>query len=149
MTTLFDLLAQACGLSQREAADFLRVRLDTIKSWASGRRQAPQDALAELATLANRIDTAAAEALAQIERMAAQHGIPSEIDLGVAADDAEAQSIGWPCVGAQCASLGLVVARGTKRGYRFRVSPRGSTVATAAALYSGDWSHPTSSGCGC
>jgi hypothetical protein len=133
MTTLFDLLAQACGLSQREAADFLRVRLDTIKSWASGRRQAPQDALAELAALANRIDTAAAEALAQIEKMVAQHGVPAEIDLGVAADDAEAQSIGWPCVGAQCASFGLVVARGTKRGYRFRVSPRGSTVATAAA----------------
>jgi hypothetical protein len=133
MTTLFDLLAQACGLSQREAADFLRVRLDTIKSWASGRRQAPQEALAELATLAARIDTAAIEAVAQIDAMAAQHGAPSEIDLGVASDDAEAQSIGWPCVGAQCASLGLVVARGTKRGYRFRVSPRGSTVATASA----------------
>ena len=136
MTTLFDLLVQTCGLSQREAADFLRVRLDTVKSWASGRRQAPHEALAELATLANRIDTAATEGLAQIEKMAAQHGALSEIDLGIASDDAEAQSIGWPCVGAQCASLGLVVARGTKRGYRFRISPRGSTVATASAAES-------------
>ena len=133
MTTLFDLLAHACGLSQREATDFLRVRLDPIKSWTSGRRQAPQEALAELAALAAHIDTAAIEAVAQIDAMAAQHGAPPEIDLGVASDDAEAQSIGWPCVGAQCASLGLVVARGTKRGYRFRVSPRGSTVATASA----------------
>ena len=49
-------------------------------------------------------------------------------------DDAEAQFIGWPCVGAQTACLALVVARGIKRGYRFRVIPRRSTVATAAAL---------------
>jgi hypothetical protein len=80
-----------------------------------------------------RIDAAATEALAQIEAMAIQHGQPAEIDLGLASDDAEAQSIGWPCIGAQCASLGLVVSRGMARGYRFRVSPRGSTVATAAA----------------
>lgn len=134
MVTLFSLLTHVCGLSQREVATTLRVRLDTAKSWATGRRQAPPEALDELVALAVRIETAANEALAQIETAAAQHGAPAaEIELGVASDDAEAQSIGWPCVGAQSACLALVVARGMKRGYRFRVTPRGSTVATAAA----------------
>ena len=111
----------------------LRVRLDTIKCWTTGRRQAPQEVLAELAILAGRIDAAATKTVAQIDTMAAHHGAPDEIDLGLAGDDAEAQSIGWPCIGAQCASLGLIVSRGMSRGYRFRVSPRGSTIATAAA----------------
>ncbi|MDA8231305.1 MAG: helix-turn-helix transcriptional regulator [Magnetospirillum sp.] len=133
MVTLFDLLVQVCGLSQREAAEVLRVRVDTVKSWVSGRRQASQEVLDELAALAARIEMAAVEALAQIENAATQHGAPSEIELGVASDDIEAKTLGWPCVGAQQACLGLVVARGTKRGYRFRVVPRGSTVATAAA----------------
>jgi len=140
MTTLFSLLAQACGLSHREAAEFVQVRIDTVKSWSSGRNACPARALDEMATLAARVATAAAEALAQIEAMAAQQGAPDVIDLGVASDDAEAQSIGWPCVGAQRASLGLIVARGMALGYRFSISPRGSTSATAAAAdaYSGE-----------
>jgi hypothetical protein len=131
--TLFAMLAQVCGLSQREAADVLRVRLDTVKSWAAGRRPAPPKALDELVALASRIETAATEALALIDATAAGHGAPAEIELGVASDDSEAQTLGWPCCGAQRASLALVAARGMKRGYRFRVVPRGSTVATAAA----------------
>jgi hypothetical protein len=134
VATLFSLLVQACGLSHREAADILRVRPDTVKSWSSGRNRTPDAVLEELAALAARIEKATAEALAQIETAAAQHGVPAEIELGVASDDAEAQFIGWPCVGAQTACLALVVARGIKRGYRFRVIPRRSTVATAAAL---------------
>jgi hypothetical protein len=133
MAMLFDLLIQACGLSQRRAADILKVRIDTIKSWASGRRQAPQEVLADLSALVVRIETEAAQLLAQIDDLADQHGEHAEIELGIASDDAEARSIGWPCVGAQRASLALVVARGMERGYRFRLVPRGSTVATAAA----------------
>lgn len=122
MTTIFAMLMQTCGLSHREAADVLHVRIDTVKSWSSGRRQAPQDALAELAALSARIEGAATEALAQIDAMADQHGIPEEIDLGIASDDVEARSIGWPCVGAQCASVALIVARGMQRGYKFGYS---------------------------
>ena len=133
MSTLFSLLVQVCGLSHREAAEMLKVRHDTVKSWSSGRNRTPDTVLEELVTLAARIEKAAAEALVQIETAAAQHGVPAEIELGVASDDAEAQSIGWPCIGAQAACLALVVARGMKLGYRFRVTPRGSTVATAAA----------------
>lgn len=133
MSTLFSLLVQVCGLSHREAAELLKVRHDTVKSWSAGRNRTPDAVLEELVALAARIEKAATEALAQIEAAAVQHGVPAEIELGIASDDAEAQSIGWPCVGAQSACLALVVARGMKRGYRFRVTPRGSTVATAAA----------------
>ncbi|MBB2158098.1 hypothetical protein HLH33_17650 [Gluconacetobacter diazotrophicus] len=133
MSTLFSLLVQVCGLSHREAAEMLKVRHDTVKSWSSGRNRTPDTVLEELVALAARIEKAATEALAQIETAAVQHGVPAEIELGIASDDAEAQSIGWPCVGAQSACLALVVARGMKRGYRFRVTPRGATVATAAA----------------
>jgi hypothetical protein len=52
------------------------------------------------------------------------------IEIGLAADDHEAQALGWPCVGAQEAMLGLVVARCRRP---VRIVPRGSTVATAAA----------------
>ena len=40
MTSVYDLLRQRCGLSQQEAADVHSTRLDTIKSWCSGRRLA-------------------------------------------------------------------------------------------------------------
>lgn len=131
--TLFSLLVRVCGLSLREAAEFFNVRLDTVKSWSSGRNRVPDAVLDELVALAAQIEKAASETLAQIEDMATQYGAPAEIELGIASDDVEAESIGWPCVGAQSACLSLVVARGMKRGYRFRVTPRGSTFATAAA----------------
>lgn len=133
MTTVFALLRQVCGLSYQEAADLLQARFDSVKSWETGRRRAPDGALAELAALAARIDAAAGEALAQMEELAASHGRPEEIELGLASDDHEAKAIGWPYVGAQRACLARVVAQGMKRGYRFRIVPRGSTAPTAAA----------------
>jgi hypothetical protein len=133
MATTFSLLSQICGLSHREAAQLLNVRLDTVKSWSTGRNRVPNAVLAELAELAARIETAATETLKQIADASEKHGPPSEIELGIASDDAEAVSIGWPCVGAQSACLGLVLARGIRKGYQFKVIPRGSTVATAAA----------------
>lgn len=133
MATIFELLVSRCGLSQREAAEYLGVRIDTVKSWASGRRQ-PQDAvLGDLARLAEKIARAAEEAIAQIDAMAASHGPPDAIDLGLASDDTEARDLGWPCVGAQAACLAAVVAAGIARGYTFRVGPRGATPPTAAA----------------
>lgn len=34
----FEAMRLRCGLTQQEAADYLKVRLDTVKSWSSGRR---------------------------------------------------------------------------------------------------------------
>ena len=134
MTTIFALLAQVCGLSQREAAAFLNVRLDTVKSWSAGRNPAAADALDALAELAGKIDAAADEAVGGLGATAVTlDGDPEIIELGRAADDAEARSLGWPCVGAHRAVLALTVARGMAEGRTFAVVPRGSTAATAAA----------------
>ena len=133
MPSIFALLAQVCGLSHREAADFLDARPDTIQSWSTGRRTAPDGAIEELAALADRIDEEADVFIAALETQAADFGEPDVVELGLAADDNEAQSLGWPCVGAHRAVLGLAVARGMAEGYRFRIVPRGSTLPTAAA----------------
>ncbi len=138
MTTVFSLLSQVCGLSHREVAGFLGTRIDTVKSWSSGRNRAPVRVLDDLAGLAARIDKAADEALAEIEVLTEiavrETGAePADIELGIATDDHEAQTLGWPCVGAHRAVLALVVARGMGEARRFKVVPRGTTVATAAA----------------
>lgn len=105
----------------------LNVRIDTVKSWSAGRNRTPDGVLATLRDLAHRIDKAATEALALI----AEHR-PPEIELSYAVDDAEAQSLGWPCVGAQAAAFGRIVA-GVPDGVKVVLVPRGSTTGTAAA----------------
>lgn len=126
MTTLAALLIDRCGLSQREAADVLHVSINTAKSWMAGRAIPRPGVIAELRRLYATIERAAGEALAAIE--AAPDA--DVIELGYAADDHEAQGLGWPCVGAQAAMLGIVAAR---CGRPVRLVPRGSTHATAAA----------------
>lgn len=126
MTTPLALLLDRCGLSHREAADFLDVRVDTIRSWSIGRNRTPAGVIDELRALYAQIEQAAGQALKVIEEQA-----PDDVELGIAADDSEAQGLGWPCVGAQAAMLGLVVAR---CGRPVRIVPRGSTLATAAAI---------------
>ena len=134
MPTAFALLLQVCGLSHGEAARFLNVRPDTVKSWATGRRSVPGDALTALADLAAKIDAAADAAMGQVAEVATRAWTdPTVIELGIAADDHEAQSLGWPCVGAHRAVLALTLARGMAEGHRFAIVPRGLTLATAAA----------------
>ena len=126
VTTLAALLIDRCGLSQREAADVLSVSINTVKSWMAGRARAPAGVIAQLRALYGSIERAAAEALAVI----AGQPDAAEIELGYAADDVEAQSLGWLCAGAQRAMLGIVAAR---CGRPVRLVPRGSTLATAGA----------------
>ena len=127
MTTPIALLIDRCGLSQREAALVLGTRPDTVKSWCSGRNPTPPGALGELRALYGKIKRAAEEAVGTIQRQA---GDKAQIELAVASDDHEAQALGWPCVGAQEAMLGLVLAAVENPA---RIVPRGSTVGTAAA----------------
>ena len=123
--TPFALLSSLAGLSHREAAEFLGVRLDTAKSWASGRNGCRAEVLGELRGLIALQERAARETLALI---AADDS--DVIEIGFPTDDAEAASLGWPGVGAWAAMAARVVA-GTDRAVR--LVPRGSTVATAAA----------------
>lgn len=125
MTTVFALLSDRCGLSIRGAASLLGVREDTVKSWRAGRNGAPPAVIGQMRALYTRMERAAVEAAAQIAQTPA-----AEIEMGLASDDHEAQSLGWPCVGVHAAVLGLVVARTSQP---VRIVPRGSTTASAAS----------------
>lgn len=126
------LLIQACGLSQPEAARFLNVRIDTVKSWF---RQNPTTAragiLVELRALNEKQRKAAAEHIKAFTQLVATHGSPEEIDLALSSDDYEAQSKGWPCVGAERMAYAIVAAQ---IDVPCQLVPRGSTLGTAAAV---------------
>ena len=138
MTTLFAVLAQVCGLSHKEAADFLGVRVDTVKSWSAGRSQPPVGVLDELSLLATRIIAVADGVVGGIIAHAPGDPGAGVVELGVASDDHEAQDLGWPCVGAHRAAIGLAAARAMIEGYTVEIVPRGSTVSTAAAIQAHD-----------
>jgi hypothetical protein len=113
--TPFAVLAERCGLSQREAAEFLKVRIDTVKSWCAGRNVAKPAVLAELRGLYASI-RAAADRLAQDnerlleqqrERGVGQRGIV----FGLAETDDVARAFGFPSQGPYVAAIGLALLR--------------------------------------
>lgn len=57
--TTFKSAISLCGLSQQEAADFLQVNINTIKSWSSGRANPPRGVWLQLASLWRQIEDAA------------------------------------------------------------------------------------------
>lgn len=133
--TTFSALTTACGLSLREASEVVKVRLDTVKSWSSGRNNCPVSVLAELSDLRDRIEEAADAAISDILDAVPR---PESVEIGLASDDAEARSIGWPCVGVHrmllgCVASGLIVAQ-----IAVRIVPRGSAMLTAAAADEND-----------
>jgi hypothetical protein len=127
--TPFALLLGAAGLSHREASDFLQVRLDTIHAWSSGRNNCRPAVLDELLALIQKQERAAREAIAQIEQTRSHHPA-AEIELGYPTDDYEAKGLGWPSVGAWRAMAARVVVAAMP----LRLVPRGSSLATAAAI---------------
>lgn len=116
----------ACGLSQREAADFLGVRRDTVDKATAGRIPVPPGWLHELRALHERQQQAADAALELLPDDYA--GI---VEIGIASDDVEAQAppLRWPCVGAHQAVARLI----WEAGLDVVTVPRGSTMASAAA----------------
>lgn len=133
MITAVALLLDRCGLSIREAADFLKVREDTIKSWRTGRNPTPLRVINELKNLYEIIDDAADQTIAMIDQASSMIKSKStnfDVEIGIANDDHEAKTLGLPSVGAHAALLGLVVARCTRS---INIVPRGSTSASAAA----------------
>jgi hypothetical protein len=127
--TPFALLLRLCGLDHAGAAAWLGVSADAVRSWASGRRRTPADTLERLAALDLRLARAAREAAARIR--AAPPG--TTIELGLAASDAEAQSLGWPSAGVHAQCLARAAADAIRHGRRVAIVRRGSTPATAAA----------------
>ena len=126
MKSLYGLLRERCGLSLREASTFHDVPIDTVTSWSSGRRRAPDGVIAELRALYAKIETAADNLIAWVEEL----GSDEEIELGIASDDADARSRGWPCVGAHAAYVGIAAA---SLDNRLIIAPGVTTLPTAAA----------------
>lgn len=125
------LLIELCGLSHREAAEFLNVREDTVKSWFRTRPNiAKPGVTASLRALAMQQKAAAARQIDLIGELIAQHGAPDQIELSLSSDDYEAQSKGWPCVGAERRAYAIVAGAVS---IPVTLVPRGSTPASAAA----------------
>jgi len=129
VVSLFAAVLQGLGLSQRAAAEYLGTRIDSVKAWESGKSAVPAGVWGELRALADRQETAATAACEAWEAA----GEPASVQLGVASDDSEARQLGWPS-----AESHLAVARRVWEmldgAAEVRVVPRGSTVATAAAI---------------
>jgi len=67
-------------------------------------------------------------------RIFAKNDMPDDIEVGIAVDDHDAQSLGWPCVGAHAAVIRRLIEILPKDiAKKIKVVPRGSTLATAAA----------------
>ena len=81
--TTFKAAIAMCGLSQREAAEFLGVAFDTVKKWCNGTNQPPFGAWVMLADLWMQIQEAGENA--------AEHIDPESMDrrqlANVSADD--------------------------------------------------------------
>lgn len=124
--TPFALLIQLAGLSQREAATFLNLSPSSVDKMARGARSTPPGVIDELRRLIGKQEEVAERALDLFEDQGA-----GRIELGFPSDSHEAQSLGWPCVGAWAAMAARVVAA-TDAGVA--LVPRGSTPASAAAI---------------
>lgn len=107
--TPFKLICEQCGLNQREAAEFLKVSPSAVDKMARGVRNTPEGVIAELRELYRRQRRAADEALDLFDEKEAEH-IPAALELTVGPNDADSQSRGWPCVGAEAAVAGMIAA---------------------------------------
>lgn len=104
--TPYAALKKLAGLSLREASNFHDVGVDTVKSWNTGRSQAPESAFAQLRELIQTQEECAKDALAAISTFPG-----SEAGASYLSSDAQAKQQGWPCQGAWFAFVGRVVAK--------------------------------------
>jgi len=98
--TPYALLLKLSGLSQREAAEFHQVRVDSLKRWVNGRDPTPPGAVEELRDLIGKQERSASEALATYREMIAERGRPEAVSLTSAHSDEDAQARGWPTASA-------------------------------------------------
>lgn len=125
MTTTFKLLLQSSGLSRSEAAQFLDVSEESVRSWYTGRRNCPDGVIEDMYTLIDRQEGEALQALDVIENSPDNL---QEIEISAPATDKESLSIGWPCFNAQLASFRrLLEMADNDTRKRIRFVQRGST----------------------
>jgi hypothetical protein len=107
MTNTYNILREACGISQAEAAEFVHgTRLDSVKSWSSDRRTAPQGVINDLQKLTREIQNAGFN----------YAGLLKEISkgdvyiIGLPSDERDARSCGFPSIGAQMRAIAVAIA---------------------------------------
>jgi hypothetical protein len=118
--TFFASLIRRLGLSQSEATHYLGVRLDTVKSWSSGRNGVPDGVLSQLHALGV-TQRRAADAIAKTMRASRAAKIEAAVRPGE-----------WPCDGAAIVPLvdAWLATDGTRR---VEIVEPGSAPATLAA----------------
>jgi hypothetical protein len=110
LPSVYDLLRRRCGLSQKQAADFHDARIDTVVSWCSDRRKAPQGVIDELLDLYDNITEAALE-LSYLVQLTPQVDDAGDrfFRIGLPVDDDDAVACGFPCASACEAAVALAV----------------------------------------
>jgi hypothetical protein len=108
MTSVYNLLREACGISQAEAAELHGTRLDTVKSWSSDRRPAPGWAINHLQSLHRRVHAAG---INYAETMKRQSGGGNVFTLRLARSDDDARWSGFPSLGAQKLALAIAISQ--------------------------------------
>jgi hypothetical protein len=106
MTNVYNLLREACGISQAEAAEFVhRTRLDSVKSWCSDRRTAPQGVINDLQKLAREIQNAGTD-YAALLKMTSKGDV---YVIGLPSDEQDARTCGFPSIGAQMRAIAVAI----------------------------------------
>jgi hypothetical protein len=108
MTSVYNLLREACGISQAEAAEFHEARLDSVKSWCSDRRPAPIGAINQLQSLARRIRKSGHE-FGNLLNSLVDELVPS-VTVYLPHDDADARAHGFPSTAAQLQAIAIAIA---------------------------------------
>ena len=133
--SLFGSLLAMCGMTHEECADYLGVRLDSVRSWSSGRRNVPQGVEAKLIKLWRLIEDEASRIVDGIETQLiemAHQGLPESVEFGIPRSREEANELGWPSVGSFMRIAALVAAN---IEVKLDLVERGSTVASQEAIY--------------
>ncbi len=132
-------LAYSCilastGMNVADAAAFHEVSEDLIIEWIGGSEDPPDEAMDDISQLVCRMAESVAEVLDHVLDKAGEHGgYPDVLELGLASDNVEAQTLGWPNANSHRTVIGLTAAQMVALGIKVSVVPRGSTVTSAAA----------------
>jgi hypothetical protein len=105
MPNVYNLLREACGISQAEAAEFHGTRLDSVKSWCSDRRTAPQGVINDLQKLARQIQNAGTN-YAALLKMTNKSDV---YIIGFSGDEQDARACGFPSIGAQMRAIAVAI----------------------------------------
>lgn len=130
-TTAFALLCERCGLSLTEAARYLEADDETVQSWSTGELDCPDQVVAQLRLLYRQISVTAEKAMRRFAGYTQSEGSPAEVEVSLVTDDATAQRLGLPCIGAHRAALGMVIARAHGTRFVLATDGAGSTMRSA------------------